>query len=246
MVSNCVIDLSHNNGHVNLSQAAQNGILAVILKASEDQEWTDPLLQENALKARNAGLLLGAYHFATGADPHVQAIHFLETIKAYAPILPILDFEQNTLKSSTSMGTTMTLEQARDFVTDVTYVTSRIPVLYGGYYLKQQLAGKEDAVLSVCPLWLASYSPQASLPPGFDRWLMWQYTDGRSGNQPHTVPGIGAVDRSMFNCDAPQVTSWWNDNAWDGVMRVDKNVILAGGAVNSIPEAADLGNIPAE
>lgn len=213
MQTNCVIDISHNNGHLDLSQAAKAGILAVIIKASQGKTFTDPMFPENVRKARTAGLLLGAYHFATGSPVDTQVQNFLNVITGAAPLIPVLDFEENT----TPGGTTATLEQVREFVMSFQARTGRLPVLYGGSFLKESLAGQPDAVLSACPLWYASYTASAPhLPPGWNNWLMWQYTDGRVGNPPHTVPGIGPIDRSLFNADGPQVTSWWNDNTWDG------------------------------
>lgn len=223
MQNNCVMDVSHNNGTVNFTEAWGAGIRAVIIKATEDTTWTDPLFKSNVQRAQAAGLLLGAYHFATGADPEAQAQHFLNTIRPLCPLVPVLDFEQNPTKSSTTMGTTMTLDEAVDFVMAVEAVTGRLPVLYGGSFLKEQLDGKSNSVLSACPLWLASYTIQVHLPPGWSEWKLWQYTDGRNGNTPHEIPGVGALDRSIFAGPDPddptvtpdmQVAAWFTENAW--------------------------------
>src|SRR5262245_41928759 len=65
---NVVIDISHHNGNVNLAKAKEDGILGVIQKATQGQSFKDPTYQRNRQKAKDAGLLWGAYHFGTGSD----------------------------------------------------------------------------------------------------------------------------------------------------------------------------------
>src|SRR5882724_7752719 len=96
---NVVIDISHHNGNVNLQKAASDGIVGVIQKASQGQSNSDPTYKANRKKALDAGLLWGAYHFATGSDGLKQAEHFLETITGAGDdpkkVLLVLDFEPN-------------------------------------------------------------------------------------------------------------------------------------------------------
>jgi len=63
-----IVDLSHHNGVVDLTQARQAGILGIIQKATQSATFVDPTFQTNFDQARNAGLLLGAYHFGAGDD----------------------------------------------------------------------------------------------------------------------------------------------------------------------------------
>jgi lysozyme len=62
------IDISHHDGNVNLAKAKEDGILGVIQKATQGQTFKDPTYQRNRQKAKDAGLLWGAYHFGTGSD----------------------------------------------------------------------------------------------------------------------------------------------------------------------------------
>ena len=79
---NVVVDISHHNGNVNLAKAKEDGILGVIQKATQGQTFKDPTYQRNRQKAKDAGLLWGAYHFATGSDGLKQAQHFLDVVGA--------------------------------------------------------------------------------------------------------------------------------------------------------------------
>jgi hypothetical protein len=89
-------------------------------------------------------MLWGAYHFGTGADGVEQADFFMEKVQPDANSLLVLDFESNP------QGPSMTLEEARAFVTHVQSVTGRFPGLYAGAYLKQLLGVGHDPVLANC------------------------------------------------------------------------------------------------
>lgn len=201
--SNVVIDLSHHNSQVNMAAVAAAGVYGVIHKATQGWKYADPRYQPNHDAALDAGLLWGAYHFGVGADGVAQADFFLSTVQPDGNTLLVLDFEANTADSS------MDLVEARDFVTHVQQVTGRWPGLYGGQYLKELLRSAADAVLSNCWLWLAQYGPTAVLPPGWDSWTMWQYTDGAVGPEPHEVPGVGHCDRDKFNGTAGDLKMFW-------------------------------------
>src|SRR5215813_669893 len=60
---NVVIDISHHNGNVDLAKAKEDGILGVIQTATQGQTFKDPTYERNRQKAKDAGLLWGAYHW---------------------------------------------------------------------------------------------------------------------------------------------------------------------------------------
>jgi lysozyme len=200
---NAVIDISHHNGNVNLDKAKADGILGVIQKATQGQTGADPTYKANRTKANNAGLLWGAYHFATGSDGVKQAQNFLSVVGDPAKTLLVLDFEPNLT------GPSMTLDEARAFVTHVQQETGRFPGLYSGHFIKQLLGVNKDPVLAQCWFWLAQYGPTPVVPPNWDTWTMWQYTDGAIGPQPHNVNGVGRCDRDKFNGTEAQLNKLW-------------------------------------
>jgi len=200
---NAVVDISHHNGNVNLQLAKADGIIGVIHKATQGTTIVDPMYQTNRTQAENEGLLWGAYHFGTGGDGAAQAQFFLRVVGTFENTLLVLDFEQNT------GGASMTLEEARAFVTEVNQVTGRYPGFYSGSYIKQLLASAKDPVLAQCWLWLPEYGPTPVVPANWPTWTMWQYTDGNYGPQPHSVNGIGNCDRDKFNGTEAQLKSWW-------------------------------------
>lgn len=201
--SNVVIDLSHHNGRVDLQKAANAGIVGVIHKASQGSGFVDPLYGKNRKAAAAGGLLWGAYHFGTGADPVAQAKKFLQVATPGPQDIVVLDFEPNT------QGSSMNLAQARVFITTVRHATGRMPGLYGGSFLRESLGTKTDALLAMCWLWWAQYGPAPRIPPNWQTLTLWQYTDGHHGNPPFEVDGVGPCDRDQYQGSVDDLTAKW-------------------------------------
>ncbi len=203
---NAVIDLSHHNQIQSFDLVKQDGILAVMFKATQGTSYTDPTFADNRSAARAAGLFTGAYHFGVGGDPVGQAEHFLEV--AGKDGLLVLDFENN------SQGQSMSLLEAEQFVMYLHQATGRYPGLYSGNTIKQALSDNNitdpsQTVLSQCWLWLAQYASMPLLPKIWTQWTLWQYTDGAAGNGPYTVNGVGRCDRDQFNGSADQLAAFF-------------------------------------
>lgn len=201
---NAVIDISHHNGpNLDFAKAKADGIIGVIHKASQGLTVGDPLYASNRAKATAAGLLWGAYHFGTGDDGAKQVANFLARVGDPKNVLMVLDYEPNP------SGSTMSLAQARAFLTKVQGATGRWPGFYSGSQIKADLGSKKDPLLANCWFWLAQYGPNAVVPANWPTWTMWQYTDGNVGPQPHSVNGIGNCDRDRFNGSEAQLRTLW-------------------------------------
>jgi len=157
----------------------------------------------NQTQAHAAGLLWAAYHFGVGADGVEQADHFLRVVQPGPQDLLVLDFEAN------AQGPSMTLAEARAFVTHINQTLGRFPGLYSGYYIKELLGTNTDPVLANCWFWLSQFGLTPVVPVNWVTWTMWQYTDGAAGPQPHEVPGIGRCDRDQFNGDMDALNKLW-------------------------------------
>ena len=198
-----VIDISHHNGtNLSFAKAKGAGIEGVIHKASQGSSNVDPLYKTNRKKAAAAGLMWGAYHFATGSGGVGQAMSFLKAVGDPAEVLMVLDLEPNP------NGPSMGLIEARNFVSFVHHETGRWPGLYSGHTIRELLQNSDDPVLANCWLWLAQYGPIAVVPPNWPTWTMWQYTDGMVGKPP-PVPGIGHCDRNRFNGSLSNLRKLW-------------------------------------
>ena len=200
---NAVIDLSHHNGDPDFAGAKGDGIVGVIHKATQGLLFVDPTYSDRRITALNEDLFWGAYHFGTGSDGVQQAEHFLEVVKPTSETLLVLDFEANP------QGPSMTLEEARAFVTHIQQATGRPPGLYSGHFIKELLGATTDPVLANCWLWLAKYGPTPVVPANWPTWTMWQYTDGGLGPEPHAVEGVGRCDRDRFNGALTTLKKLW-------------------------------------
>ena len=90
------IDVSHHQGKVDWKQVSLTKDLGyVYLKASEGVTYTDPEYKNNLKSAKEAGLLVGAYHFySEKSDIDSQFEHFKDLYpKGKADLIPMLDVE---------------------------------------------------------------------------------------------------------------------------------------------------------
>ena len=207
MALNVVIDLSHYNNVSDFNTVKGDGIVGVIHKATEGTSDIDPMYHTHRSLALAAGLWWGAYHFATGDDAVAQAEYFLSVVNPGPNDLLVLDFEQNTT------GSSMTIEGAEQFVTQVQTATGRWPGLYSGSYIKELLGENQNSTLANCWFWLSEYGPTAHVPANWQTWTLWQYTDGNIGPEPHSVAGVGDCDRDQFNGEMDGLTKLWGYSA---------------------------------
>ncbi len=204
-ICNVIIDLSHNNQNVDFDGLGPNNIIGIIHKATQGSGFSDPVYVQRREAAKNAGLLWGAYHFGTGADPVSQARFFLKVAGPTSVDLVVLDFETNPANPSN----TMSLDQARTFIGVVQQATGITAGLYGGAYLREQLGNATDPLLQSCWLWWSQYGPRPVIPPNWTNWTLWQYTDGHHGVPPFTVNGIGPCDRDQYQGTAEDLKAKW-------------------------------------
>ncbi len=206
-IVNVVVDLSHHNGSVDLAAAQRDGIVGIIQKATQGFGYIDPTYAPRRQQAQALGLLWGSYHFGVGGDPNAQADQFLSVVKPSATDLLVLDLESN------NTGSSMTIDEAEDFVAHIQAVTGRWPGLYSGSYIKALLGDRTNTLLANCWFWLAQYGPAAKVPAAWPGWTLWQYTDGSAGPDPHSVAGIGHCDRDKFNGDLEALKRFWSGGA---------------------------------
>jgi lysozyme len=205
--SNVVIDLSHHNQINDVTLLARSGVMGVIHKATQGTRFVDPTFAEHRKLIEDAQLRFGAYHFGIAGDAIGQAEHLLDV--AGDNTLLVLDLEGNP------QGFDMALEEAEEFVHHIADRTGRFPGLYSGHTLKEMLSAAnirdpKQTVLSHCWLWIAQYAQRPLIPVIWERYALWQYTDGAVGPEPHQVDGVGRCDRDRFNGTEQQFVDFWN------------------------------------
>lgn len=193
-----IMDINHNND-IDLSAARNTGIVALIHKATEGATFQDPLYATRRAEAKQLGLLWGAYHFGTAADVSQQFQNFISTAQPAAGDLVALDYEENS-------GNQMTLQQAEQFITLFEKQYEYLPLIYGSTLLKSVPA---TSPLATCGLWIAEYESvtQPSLPPVFNSYKLWQFTDGTAPTPLQTAGTT--VDRDRFDGTRAQLIAAW-------------------------------------
>ena len=200
------IDISQFQQKIDWEKVKDSGkVEFVYARATEGLGFIDGSYRSFHDGAKLVGIPFGAYHFFSFRDTGIsQAYDFLTTINGYqGQLLPMVDIEQISLH-----GLDISLKHISDFLITVQRVL-KIPfcMIYTGLAFwnapRPDGAGGYDG-FSGHPLWIAEYNsdPQPTLPRGWKKWTMWQYTDLL------VVPGITTnnglpehVDGDVLNGD---------------------------------------------
>lgn len=208
-----VIDVSHwqtgiGGKPIDWAAIKAFGIVGVILKASQGLDSHDPTYDANRQAASDAGLKVGAYHFATGDDADAQVANFLKRAAPDTDTLMALDHEP--------YNTNLDMAGARAFLESLRDQLGRTPKLYSGNLIKEQMArGLSDddkAFFAGIPLWLCHYNPHPILPPAWDNYWIWQFSGDGTNNNNITVPGIlhgNKVDMNSFDGSDDDLIAQW-------------------------------------
>ncbi|XP_077261936.1 lysozyme M1-like [Temnothorax americanus] len=200
MMENVIVDLSHWNQCVDFKLAKEDGIIGILHKATQGLKYVDTIYAERRKAAEEENLMWGAYHFGVGEDGKDQAEHFLKTVGNVSQVTLVLDIEENP------NGKNITPKQAEEFVNRVHEATGRFPLIYGSPYFLKDFA---TPILTKCLLWVVKWDVRPMLPKGWKKWVLWQYTNGQLGPEPHSVKGIGPCDRNKFNGTLEELKDFW-------------------------------------
>lgn len=204
--------------------AGPGGQQFAFVKASEGAGWKNTFYEEDARTAAEAGMKVGAYHYARPAeDPVAQARYFADVINA-GPALqlpPVLDLEVDEGLSPTRLAAWTQL-----FLTELKARTGKTPMIYTYRYFWYEHMDNTSAFTSY-PLWLAAYQNQPPRPVGgWDKLSFWQRSE--SGR----VLGINTpVDMNLFNGNAGQLNQFAAGN------------LKAGGGVLETFQVPDSGQL---
>ncbi len=190
------IDVSHHNGDIDYTRVREAGNEFVFIKATQDDEFLDPMFLTNLARAREAGLAAGGYHFFDYTlDGTAQADHFVDRLELGGGIddalPPVVDVE-----CWAPIGASIHVVSAarlRDFVDRVYERTGRLPIVYTSVFMWKQVVGNAEG-FEDHPLWAACWGCEAppSIAPGWEDWAFWQTGINR-------IPGVGRLDGNFFS-----------------------------------------------
>lgn len=160
------------------------------IKATEGNGNIDPYFKRNWKKAKEAGIVRGAYHFFIASkDGLKQAQNFISKVVVEPGDLPpVLDIEQTNGRNATIIRT-----EVKKWLDAMEANYSVKPIIYTNVdFYNHFLKGYFDEY----PLWVAHYL-QPHRPRIKRDWVFWQHSEkGR-------VDGIlSRVDFNVFNGDS--------------------------------------------
>lgn len=197
-----VIDLSHWDPAYDYDAVKDDGIVAVVYKATEGQSYTDPTYVAQQQAAKAVGLRWGSYAFLDSSPVQGQIDNYMRFACPDPDELFCADWEDNG-------GDTMSLENVKKWIDGVETRLGRPGecVLYGGNTIKER--GNGDPFLTSRRLWLCQYGSSPTWQESWDRYWLWQYTDGQYGPSPHEIAGVGPCDINHYDNSAEQLIAEW-------------------------------------
>lgn len=184
------IDVSGWQKGINLKEVPAD---FVIIKATQGTTYVNPDCDRAYQQAKEAGRLLGVYHYFSGGDPVAEAEFFVKNVKGYVgEAILVLDWEGEQ-NAKFSQGPAV----AKPFLDKVKELTGVRPLIY----MSKSVCRAHDwsAVASEYALWVAQYADNnttgyQSKPwtdnKGYGAWnspVIFQYSssgrlEGYSGN----------------------------------------------------------------
>ena len=186
------IDLSHHQGEIDWPKLASSDISFAYIKATEGGNFVDPHFKGNWQAAKDAGLIVGAYHFYLICKPGaIQADNFLAPVPSDPGQLPpVIDVEHE--------GPCNSADTPADIEPQIITMAQRVQAKAGCKPVIYASATYETNLISAMDRNQNYWVPSLSWPPSFQNrnWIFWQYTSTGKVN------GIKAdVDLNVFRGD---------------------------------------------
>jgi lysozyme len=209
------IDISHWQGNINWKNVSKDKkrFEFAFMKCTESTNFLDSKFSKNKQEAREAGMLVGYYHFARGGDYKKEADWFLENVGDLKEgELIALDYEINTLKDPATWCNNW-----------LSYVESKVgfkPLLYT-YHSLIKSYNWELVAKNNFGLWVARYGLQEQIPNqkyypainGWDFFAIWQFcsrgkVDGIEGNVDLNYTGMDLKTLKLYGKRETQETTY--------------------------------------
>lgn len=187
------IDISKHTGDIDWAKIKKQKISFVYIKATEGQDYVDPMYYINLIHAEKAKIVVGEYHFFRfNKSGKVQADNFLSHALHEPTMLPpVVDVEvwgnKPIYKSDLEIR-----KEIYEYLTAVESVIHRRVIIYTNFdsynrFIKGSFRHN--------PIWICSFKRNPKLPDD-RKWLFWQHAHNGK------VAGIdGFADINTFNGD---------------------------------------------
>lgn len=176
------IDVSRWQGVIQWEQVAAAGHRFAVVRATIGDTYTDPRFFANWDGARDAGLLVSAYHVITPkVSAEAQMTAFFNVLDDRISDLPlVVDVERDD-----GVEPAKITQCVRDCLREIEVREARRPIIYTArWYWNRFIQSSKE--WQAYDLWVASYTSEPLLPRDWSSWRFWQYS--QSGR----VPGSGS------------------------------------------------------
>lgn len=148
------IDISNNDGSVDFSEVANDGVEYVYVKATEGKSYQDPYMTEFYTGCKANNLKVGAYHFLVSTStPEAQAANFCSLIKDYEwDLIPMMDVE-----TMSGFDTNTLCDYVERFIAAFHEISPLQLGIYTYTSFIENLEGAEDTIKDM-PFWEANYN----------------------------------------------------------------------------------------
>lgn len=150
------------------SNYSTRGMNFVFVKASEGRSYVNPKQGAQATHGREAGLVLGFYHFLWPGNIKAQAAYFVEKAKEKPGDMLACDWEH------TSEGTAASNKEKDAFIREVKRLRPRHKVLL--YCNRDFWLNRDTTSYAGDGLWIAQYNGNPGHPDIQASWRFHQYT----------------------------------------------------------------------
>lgn len=195
---------------------ANNGAKFAYVKATEGTDYQSSQFAEQYNDSYAAGLMHGAYHYATPntSSGAAQANYFVNNGGAWTndgrTLPPLLDIEYGPNGNTCwGLNTSAMLSWIRDFSNTILARVGRLPAIYSTTDWWTRCTGN-DSGFGANPLFIARYpsnlaSGAGTLPAGWANYTIWQYgSTGLFPGDQDTFNGT-AADLAAFASNGPTV-----------------------------------------
>jgi lysozyme len=182
------IDISKWDGNWDAEKAKQAGATFVFIKASE-ATFTDPQFLVNWQKAKEAGLLRGAYHYLDYTKPGAEQANYFADLLINDPgeLPPIIDYELRRTDNDPSAAIGFLRDCLDQLITRTELfenASNKYPMIYTGpgFWMEYGDQTKRDYWIQF-PLWNAHWTSSTTpkIPPPWTMWHFWQFTSKGPG-----------------------------------------------------------------
>lgn len=218
------LDVSHWQESINWTAVAQAGYRFALIKATEGSNWPDPNFKDNWDNAKQAGLAVGAYHYANankrpGAEgAEAEAEWFYNSVKTRVGgfsggLPPILDVEKigsgGLNKTELTTWVKAFLNKLENLARDDDVELRHVIIYSNACFLYDKLDVSQFTddfyLFWVARADVSALSAPHKAPCGVwdASWTFWQYAQDEKNKQGDKVlvPGIGLLGRFKVDLD---------------------------------------------